>query len=964
MVRLLFLLGAGLLTAVPAGAAETDLGRDLSGRGCRAEARYATAPDPTLPMPIDVICGSGAASGGVQAILLPDSADRAALAERLARSAPGFVGGMTCGKPGAADLAGGPALVSACTLPGGWPAFRMMVTSGRLLIQGDGVAASLPAVEQAVRRMAGRDGALAGEDGRRRVQQATGVELRVATNGIAERSQALLEEARLANGRGDHAGAERTYRRALDLQIQGLGPDDPAIGGTLVRLALDVSNQRRFTEAHSLFRRAEPLVERSSDPLARPQLLLAQALDAMNRQRLAEARDLARRAGQAFSALAGSARGGQAGGLGSTAVAGGEYVHALMTEGAAALRLNDLAAANVAAATALDEIDRLAGVPPWWKPEAMALLGEVEGRLGRLDRGEALITAAIRQDIALFGEEPPTAAARLALGRFYAASGRYPQAITACAQALGHGDTPVGFEAVAPCLTAMTATASHDSGARDQILDVLFRAVQRVQMGVADAAVGRVAEAMAAGNAKLAEAVRTVADAERQRSEVRLTLEEELARPRGLRSDERVAWLTDRFKESAARLETAERDLSRRFPDYVRLDSSVPASIAQVRSRLAADQAFVTFDFGRDFGVAVLVTRSGTTAVRIPLTAAQMATMVLDLRGAMVVRGGRPQPFNTALAHRLYSALLAPLEPALAGVRRLDIVAPGPLASLPLALLVTEPSGRGEVAWLAQRFAVASWPSAHVFVTTRSGTRSPAPLPMLGIGDPRGGSAAKGATTKLSGYCRGDGPVPREVLDTLPALPDTGTELRRVASLLGAGADDVLTGTNATESSWRQRSLGNYRVLYFATHALLPAELRCRTQPGLVLSPPASRATRAADDGLLEISEIAGLKLNADLVVLSACNTASAADGAGDGFGGESLSSLAEAFFFAGARSVLASHWSVPSAATAELMTTLFAGGNDIAEALRQAQLGLIRNSATAHPIHWAGFTVIGGTAR
>ena len=963
MVRLLFLLGAGLLTAVPAAAAETDLGRDLSGRGCRAEARYASAPDPTLPMPVDVICGGGSASGGVQAILLPDSADRAALAERLAKSAPGFVGGMTCGKPGSVDLAGGPALVSACTLPGGWPAFRVMVTSGRLLIQGDGVAAALPAVEQAVRQMAGRDGPLAGEDGRRRVGQATGTELRVATNGIAERSQALLEEARLANGRGDHASAERSYRQALDMQIKGLGPDDPAIGGTLVRLALDVSNQRRFTEAHSLFRRAEPLVERSSDPLARPQLQLAQALDAMNRQRPTEARDLARRAGQAFGMLAASTRGGQAGGLGSSTVAGGEYVHALMTEGAAALRLNDLAAANVAAATALDEIDRLTGVPPWWKPEAMALLGEVEGRLGRLDRGEALITAAIRHDIALFGEEPPTSAARLALGRFYAASGRYQQAITACAQALGRGDTPVGFEAVAPCFTAMTATASHESGGRDQILDVLFRAVQRVQMGVADAAVGRVAEALAAGNAKLAEAVRAVADAERQRSETRLTLEEELARPRGLRSDERVTWLTDRFKESAARLETATRDLNRRFPDYARLDSSVPASIAQVRSRLAADQAFVTFDFGREFGVAVLVTRSGTTAVRIPLTAAQVATMVLDLRGAMVVRAGRPQPFNTALAHRLYTALLAPLEPALAGVRRLDIVAPGPLASLPLALLVTEPSGRGEVAWLAQRFAVASWPSAHVFVTTRSGTRSPAPLPMLGIGDPRGGSAAKGAT-KLSGYCRGDGPVPREVLDSLPALPETATELRRVASLLGAGADDVLTGTHATESGWRQRPLGNYRVLYFATHALLPAELRCRTQPGLVLSPPAARATRAADDGLLEISEIAGLKLNADLVVLSACNTASAGDGAGDGFGGESLSSLAEAFFFAGARSVLASHWSVPSTATAELMTTLFAGGNDIAEALRQAQLGLIRNSTTAHPIHWAGFTVIGGTAQ
>jgi CHAT domain-containing protein len=129
----------------------------------------------------------------------------------------------------------------------------------------------------------------------------------------------------------------------------------------------------------------------------------------------------------------------------------------------------------------------------------------------------------------------------------------------------------------------------------------------------------------------------------------------------------------------------------------------------------------------------------------------------------------------------------------------------------------------------------------------------------------------------------------------------------------------------------------------------------------LVLSPPAIPATSRATDGVLDASEVAELRLNADLVVLSACNTATAAGQ----FGGESLSGLAGAFFHAGARSVLASNWEVPSAQTVQLMTGMFErlGPNlngGIAEALRQSQLALIAKPDTAHPFFWAAFTVIG----
>jgi CHAT domain-containing protein len=194
----------------------------------------------------------------------------------------------------------------------------------------------------------------------------------------------------------------------------------------------------------------------------------------------------------------------------------------------------------------------------------------------------------------------------------------------------------------------------------------------------------------------------------------------------------------------------------------------------------------------------------------------------------------------------------------------------------------------------------------------------------------------------------------------LPPLPETADEVRRVAAILHADSGSLLIGGDASEARLRAMPLNQYRVLYFATHGLLPTALRCQSEPALVLTPPRA-ATSRADDGVLDASEVAQLHLSADLVVLSACNTAVA----GNQFGGESLSGLAKSFFHAGARAVLASHWEVPSAQTVQLMTGMFEklGPNltsGVAESLRQAQLALIAKPQTAHPFFWAAFTVIG----
>jgi len=154
--------------------------------------------------------------------------------------------------------------------------------------------------------------------------------------------------------------------------------------------------------------------------------------------------------------------------------------------------------------------------------------------------------------------------------------------------------------------------------------------------------------------------------------------------------------------------------------------------------------------------------------------------------------------------------------------------------------------------------------------------------------------------------------------------------------------------------------LKSYGILHFATHGLVSGELKGLAEPALVLTPPAEASE--TDDGLLTASEVAQLKLNADWVVLSACNTAAAG-----AQGAEALSGLARAFFYAGARALLVSHWRVNSDAAVRLTTKAFAelrANPKIgrAEAMRRSMLDVITRGADqeVHPAYWAPFSLVG----
>jgi CHAT domain-containing protein len=196
----------------------------------------------------------------------------------------------------------------------------------------------------------------------------------------------------------------------------------------------------------------------------------------------------------------------------------------------------------------------------------------------------------------------------------------------------------------------------------------------------------------------------------------------------------------------------------------------------------------------------------------------------------------------------------------------------------------------------------------------------------------------------------------------LPTLPETANELRAIAKTLGASRDDLLLGPRASEPVLRRMPLDHYRIIQFATHALVGGDLPGLAEPALVLTPPQKASPE--NDGLLTASKIATFQLNAEWIVLSACNTA-AGDGTPDA---GSLSGLARAFFYAGARALLVSQWPVWSKAAVALTTGAFSAlAKDPrigrAEALRRAEMAMLDPKSPpefAHPLAWAPFVLAG----
>jgi CHAT domain-containing protein len=233
----------------------------------------------------------------------------------------------------------------------------------------------------------------------------------------------------------------------------------------------------------------------------------------------------------------------------------------------------------------------------------------------------------------------------------------------------------------------------------------------------------------------------------------------------------------------------------------------------------------------------------------------------------------------------------------------------------------------------------------------------------LGVGDPvLAPTQVANRATQFSEIVKAKRLVDVEWLRAQPSLPETREELGRLSKEFGAGRSKLLLGESASEKVLKTAKLDEFDVMAFATHGVVAGFAFDDSEPGLVLTPP--RLASEDDDGFLTMSEVANLKLNAQLVILSACDTATS-DGRplADG-----LSGLARAFFIAGARNLIATHWAIPSKPAVEITTRTVSerktlGSTRWSEALRRAQVALLDEVGPvwfAHPASWGAFQVIG----
>ncbi len=597
---------------------------------------------------------------------------------------------------------------------------------------------------------------------------------------------------------------------------------------------------------------------------------------------------------------------------------------------------------------------------------------------------------AIRQS-ALGADHPDLAISLNNLASLYQAEGRSADALPIVETTIASGRAQLRV-ALPVLLAASRQQLLPGEKALDDALDV----VQHGTQSSAASAVNKLAVRLAAGSDRLAQLVRRDQDLATEAEALDKSLLAAVSKDRTRRDAASEQRGRARLAAIAAERAGLQRTFATEFPEYAALSNPLPMTAKEIRSLLSDDEAMVLFAVAERESFVFALTRDAVDWKPIPLGADALTAKVAAFRRGLDISkaqdaSGKTGLFDLALANELYATLLGPVESLVKDKRSLLVAPAGALTALPFHLLVTAPppaaipetfAGYRDATWLLKRQAVSVLPAAsslkasRVFARKESSTK-----PMTGFADPLFNPSQEGAgdnrtairqasralvTSAYTDFWLGAGVDRARLATALPQLPDTADELNAVAKDLGVAAADIHLGSDASETTVKRAPLADFSIVYFATHGLVAGDVKGVAEPALVLSIP--KQPTEFDDGLLTASEVAQLKLNADWVVLSACNTI-----AGDKPGAEALSGLARSFFYAGARALLVSHWSVDSAAATRLTTSTFDrlkadAKLGRAEALRQAMLDYLNDGSSprnAYPAFWAPFALIGeGAAR
>jgi CHAT domain-containing protein len=626
----------------------------------------------------------------------------------------------------------------------------------------------------------------------------------------------------------------------------------------------------------------------------------------------------------------------------------------------------------------------------WLRAQIHGELGSIAERRGDKAGAEREHRAAI----ALLEAEQPGSPAQLSalarLAAFLGRSGRTADALTLYRQivdanAASGEPSPALRRALGPYFALLVRESGRPESAAD-----MFKASQLlIRPGVAQTQ-AVLARELSGGSDQASrlfrQSVDLARDIERARAEsARLAV---LPAPTA-ESAARIAAL----QEAIPKMESAQVATQSKLADYprYRVVSGGALTLAELQRILRPGEAYYKMvAAGGDF-YAIFATSGSARIFRLGVSPADLEREVDTLRSTISrVEEGQvlTYPFDAELAYRLFGQLFEPVAGEVGAVRHLIFEPDGAMLRLPPNLLITDRRGvdaylarsrrPGDdgfdltgIAWLGRGREISTAVSARAFRDVRQAPPSRATKNYLGFGENRAPESEK-VTRSAVRTLLGDDPSCGWSL-TQWTRPISAAELQSAENVVersGGRGTEIVTGAAFSDSAIKDRAdLGQYRILHFATHGLVTAPRpECPARPALMTSFGGS-----GSDGLLSFSEIYDLRIDADLVILSACDTAGKASlaatrEAGVATGGDfALDGLVRAFVGAGARSVVASHWPVPDDydATNRLISGLFTApaGTSIAAALGNAQQALMDQPATSHPYYWAGFAIIGDGA-
>ena len=776
---------------------------------------------------------------------------------------------------------------------------------------------------------------------------------------------ALNNLAQLYGEVGRDAEAEPMFKRALAIMEKVVGLDSVDIAIELNNLAALYQRQQRYAEAEPLFKRALALSERSL-PTNHPDIVRALNNLATNyekQDRHAESEALTRRALALYEKVAPESPtvATLLNNLGQIVKADGRHNDAEpVIKRSLAIREKVLGRDHIDVARSLNN------------------LADLYQREKRFADAEPLFQRALSiRERTVGPDHPDTVTSVNNLASLEQAEGRTADALALVERTIVAGRTQAGT-ALAVLFDAEQKHLMPADRALDEALDV----AQRGSQSAAASAVNKLAVRLAAGSDRLAELVRRDQDLASEADRLDKAVIAAFSKAGSNHDEPR-----DRARLAAIAVErvSLQKTLAVEFPDYAALSNPLPLKAKEIQALLTGDEAFVLFSLGESGSFVFALTRDKVDWKQIALGTGALSQKVASFRRGLNVgkaddASGKSGLFDLTLANELYVALLGPVEGLVKDKRSLLVAPSGALTALPFHLLVTEKpaaaipdkiAGYRDAAWLLKRQAVSVLPSVSSLEALRAFARNDQAIkPTTGFGDPVFNPSGAGAETRTASrslaneayadFWQGVGVDRAMLADALPQLPDTADELKAVAKDLSVAASDVHLGSDASETTVKRAPLADYRIIYFATHGLVAGDIKGVAEPSLALSIP--KQPSALDDGLLTASEVAQLKLNADWVVLSACNTI-----AGDKPGAEALSGLARSFY-AGARALLVTHWAVDSEAATRLTTSTFdllkaEPGIGRAEALRRAMLTYLNDTSlprNAYPALWGPFALIG----